>query len=335
MRNYFDFRLKGSQIFPYVIIGWVVVMAIVTLSSLPAIRMAASGTLPAPSERVLDGSFVWSSLASLGLSFLQGIVTMGVMFFIVKATVNGFSLGEERPEADYDFGRYIWIVVKGLFFSIITFGIYAPWFVARVVRYFAENTIFRSKAFSFKGKGGTLFGIIVLTVVLPVFLAVIGLVIFGISVAAGGPSLGILWIFITIFALIFLLSLSMALTLKWFFDFTFGTKRIASEMKIVPSAFYIMGQVFLVMITLGLYVPMYTLRIYRYFLGRMVLGDKIVATVKDAIPGSNTLAGAGIAYDNNHRHILVVGLCESIHSLVNPLLCRVGGRAADTYARQG
>lgn len=277
MRNYFDFKLKGSQIFLYVLVAWAVLIAVSLIISLPNISMALSGEYIAPDERLLDGNFIWNVLTSAGLSLLQLIVSYGVMFFIVKATVDGLSLGEDRFRAEYDFGQYVWLVVKGAFFTIITLGIYFPWFLARLIRYFAQNTSFRAGMLNFKGKGLTLFGIIVLTMVLPIFLAMMGFI--GLGFAAynlDGPSMEILWVFLILFVFIFIMALSRALMLKWFFDFSYGSKRITSEVKVVPAAFFIIGQALLVMITLGFYLPMYMLRMYRYFVSRMVLGDDIV-----------------------------------------------------------
>ena len=278
MRNYFDFKLKGSQIFLYVLIAWAAVIILAITSSLPDIRAALSGEIIRPEERLLDVAYMWDVFASLGLLLAQTVIGYGVMFFIVRATVAGLSLGEDRFMPDYDFGRYVWLVVKGAFFSVITLGIYFPWFLARIMRYFAENTSFRFNTLNFNGKGLTLFGILVLTMVLPVFLLVAGLAAMGVSGYAFGESaMGILWLLLIIlFAFLFIMALSMSLTLKWFFDFSFGSKRIISDMKVMPAAFFIMGQVFLVFITAGLYCPMYMLRMYRYFVSHIILGDEIV-----------------------------------------------------------
>jgi uncharacterized membrane protein YjgN (DUF898 family) len=278
MRNYFDFKLKGSQIFLYVLAGWVVMAALTLVFALPYVGMAVSGEVPAIKERLLDTAYLWSVIAFLGIAFAAIVVNYVVLFYIVKATVGGLSIGEDRFVPQYDPGRYVWLVVGGAFLSVITLGIYFPWFVTRMLRYFAENTSFRFNTFNFRGKGMALFGIIVLAMVLPVFLAALGVAALGVSASAFGrqPSREVLWGFLIMFAMLFMAALYIALTIRWVFKFSYGSKRVTTDMKLIPAAFYIMGQSFLVMITMGLYGPMCMLRMYGYVVGHMVLGDEIV-----------------------------------------------------------
>ncbi len=273
MRNYFGFSLKGAQICLYVLIGWAVSMAITICTSLPEIRVLFSGVVTPPEEALLDGEFVGRMLISLGTMFVQLVVNYGVAFYVVRATAGGLSLGEERFVPEYDFGRYMRMVVMGAFFCVVTFGIYFPWFLARVVRYFAANTSFRFNTLKFNGKGVTLFSIIVLTMILPLFFIIFSRVII---FAMATFDVDVLWLAIVMLVFLLIMSFFVVLTLKWFVDFSFGPKRITADIRLAPATFFVMGQIFMVMITVGFYGPMYMLRIYRYFISRLVLGDEIV-----------------------------------------------------------
>lgn len=59
-------------------------------------------------------------------------------------------------------------VLLGFFLSIITLGIYIPWFIKDITGFFVDNSSYDSETMKFKGKGGKLFVIITLSLVLPI-----------------------------------------------------------------------------------------------------------------------------------------------------------------------
>ncbi len=68
-----------------------------------------------------------------------------------------------------DITELLKIYFTGIFLSIITFGIYSPWFVINLRTYLIGNIKFGDAKFAYKGNGGELFGIIVGGYLLTIF----------------------------------------------------------------------------------------------------------------------------------------------------------------------
>lgn len=262
MRNYFDLKIRGGSIALYVIAGWA---AFLMLSLIYSFYLV----LPAAADPVLDGTYLGYSLIRLLWAFCIAVVGYGVLFCIVKATVGGLSLNGERFYTDYDFKKYAIMCVKGLLLSLVTLCIYLPWFVVKIIRFFAAGTDFRGNKLEFKGDGMTLFSYVALLILLPLFFSVFLIVIA--LVAKSVP-------FIIILGVVYLLCFSVyyAMMLKWIMNFSYGAKRIVSKVRGVQFGLFIAGQILLSAITIGLYYPMALLRLWKYYVGSIVLGDDMV-----------------------------------------------------------
>jgi len=77
---------------------------------------------------------------------------------------------------NYHVGRYIGIIISGIVLSIVTLGIYIPWLIKNMHRFFTNGTSYNSHKFAFKGNGKSLFLIMTFTIFIP-FL-VVGFVVF-------------------------------------------------------------------------------------------------------------------------------------------------------------
>lgn len=269
MRNYFGFDMKGGKVFLPFMAGWVLLMAIEGLAGWFVVPRFAS-------DPPLSGEFLLNLLYGLISVFAALVALLWVLFYFVRATVSGVSLAGERFGTDYEMGPYMRMCLKGALLTTVTLGVYLPWLVANVARYFAGGTAFRFNPLDFKGRASTLFIYIALFVVAPVFVA--ASVFAAIWAAAAGSGAGavltgaVLW-------LIIVLSLSVyrAVSIKWFINFTYGgRKRIVSEAQGWQGGVFIFGQYLLCIVTLGLYYPMALIRIWRYYAGRVVLGEEFV-----------------------------------------------------------
>lgn len=268
MRNYFSFSLRGKQLFPYWITVWTVSIAV-------AIYVGISNARSAGTDPALDWHYAGHVALQMLLYYVTMLASYLFTFFSVRFTAEGLSLGGERLETRYEFRPYLLLCAKGLLFSVITFGIYLPWFIARVVRYFADNTVFRFNQFRFNGNPMTLFGFTAVFVLVPYVLLLALAESVMKQLYAGNVSVSV-WMLPAAIIFFILLCFYIALSMRWFMDFYYGPKRIATTVRGWRAGWFITGQLFLSIITVGFYAPMTTLRIYRYYVSRIVLGGETV-----------------------------------------------------------
>lgn len=267
MRSYFDFNLKGKQIFPYLIAGWLIIAAVAVFYYLWA------RAHPVPPV-FFDGEFIAANIVMMVSCLLLGISSLLVNYFVITSTIKAISLRGEGFTCEHNFREYLWIVVKGSLLTIVTLLIYLPWFIKKMVRYFASRTYFRYNEFRFDGSGMNLFAIIILSVILPAVLMYFAVAAMVLSMISGNDPP--VWFYLVMIAAYFVLAMFASLYVKWFVNFSYGPKKITAHVGFWHSSWFMFGQMLLLVVTFGLYTPMFILRTYRYYAGRLVLGDEIV-----------------------------------------------------------
>ena len=114
------------------------------------------------------------------LFFLYFFMVMAVAFFfilvIAKLVIQSVEFRGIKLICDYSVSKYTGIIITGLVLSIVTIGIYIPWFVRDVNRFFVHGSSYNSHKFFFKGKGGRLFLIMTMAIFIPFIL--VGFVLF-------------------------------------------------------------------------------------------------------------------------------------------------------------
>ncbi len=266
MQKYFRLSLKGSTIF----LWWLLYIVGIVIT---ATLLRNNSVTP---EMMVDGA-VGRMLLMQGLGMLI-IMLFGLlfMFFLVRATVRSLSLEEEPFSEDYDMGRFLGLAVKGILLTAITLGIYFPWFAASLMRYFAAGASFRDTPLSFSGKGLTLFGILVLVVVLPYGLMILLLFPMMIAAATFDYRMFVLWLAIFLVAAVLIQSAYMYLLLRWSIDLRWNGRRILFRAPAGGGIGFILGQMLLTIITLGLYAPAMYIRIWRYTASHIIAGEQTV-----------------------------------------------------------
>ena len=167
MKNYLNFTLTGKQLLP-IWIAFLVFFIIpyyfltVEFSELTAAEVPAGG----PSKLF----FVYLSIV-LTMSFI-------FIFTFSRLALQSIEYRGIKIVCDYHVGKYIGIVISGLVLSIVTLGIYIPWMIRNIHRFFVHSVSYDSHKFAFKGEGSKLFLIITLTIFIP-FL-IVGIVLFSI-----------------------------------------------------------------------------------------------------------------------------------------------------------
>ena len=282
MKRYLNFTLKGSQFLPF----WIAFIIFLIIPfyflvkeffELTATEVPAGGT---------STKF-----------FLFFIIVVAVCFtfilFISKRVMQSLEYRDINVICDFHTNKYIGIIVSGLVLSIVTIGIYIPWFIRNLHRFFVHGITYNSHKFAFRGKGGRLFLIMTLAIFIP-FL-VVGFIVFTIL----NSNIEI-WIY-QVMVISSLVSI-IYLTFKWMVDIRYkdyiiglntgffrAMWKIGIELVLaiilvfifswltsvlsvlwwntsfLPETGKFLIELALAILTLGFYFPMAFIRLYRYF----------------------------------------------------------------------
>ena len=245
MRSYLNFTLKGSQFLP-VWIALFLFFMIPYYFLLEEFNELIASDVPAGGPSKLF--FLYLAIV-LAMAFI-------FIFFLTKLVIQSVEYKRENVLCDYHPGKYVGIIISGLVLSIVSIGIYVPWFIRNMHRFFVHGASYNSHKFAFKGEGGKLFLIITLTIFIPFLL--VGIILFSILKSEID-----LWIYQLI--VMFSLVPNIYLTLKWMVDIRYKDYLIRWDTEFFPATGKIAIELVLAVITFGIYFPMAYIRLYRYF----------------------------------------------------------------------
>jgi len=282
MKSYLNFALKGSQFLPL----WIAFFfffyipfyfLVKEFFELTAEEVPAGG----PSTRFF---FYFIIVIAVCFTFL---------FYSSRLVMQSLEFRGSKVVCDFHANKYIGIIISGLVLSIVTIGIYIPWFIKNLNRFFIHGATYNSHKFAFRGKGGKLFLIMTLAIFIPFI--VVGFIVF--TVLNSNIEL---WIY-QVMVISSLVSI-IYLTFKWMVDIRYkdysirldtgffqAMWKIAIELLLavilvfifswltaVSTVFWldtdffpvtgkIVIELVLAIFTLGFYFPMAFIRLYRYF----------------------------------------------------------------------
>ncbi len=248
MKKYFDFTLTGKKFLPI----W---LAYYILIILPYVFSYKSLT------GQVQGSSSMSGLLFLFLMFGAFII----LFYIFKISIESVKFSDSQVRFDGKLGTYLGKILLGLFLSIITLGIYMAWFVRDLMSFTVNNSSVNDAYFEFKGKGGKLFIIILLSVLLPMIL---------VSVIMGKYLMTINQNFI--YSLIYqgfvmiIMIPYMYLIYNWMVNVKYKDYQIKWQTEFGDSCLKILVEFLLIMLTFGIYIPLAYLKLFKYFAERTV-----------------------------------------------------------------
>lgn len=284
MKCFFDFRVKGSRLLAiclgYLICVWalmalwmvITVTATANESYQVSHTVIASGipTVESVSYIPVGTTHLYAYLFLL-MQLIYFVASIFLGFFLITECVKGLSFKGDSLRPHYKLGKYIGQVVKGLLLTIITLGIYYPWFLTKITRFFASGTTYRDQPFAFKGTGVNLFCIMTFVFFIP-YIFLFGILYFATAfVVNGGSALFSIIAQLSLVAILLLLGLYLALVYRWMIDFTYGNSRIALKVSIPVTMLFMFIQIVLCILTAGLFVPIAGVMIYRYIVGNMRL----------------------------------------------------------------
>ncbi len=258
MKNYFNFSLSGSKLFPY----WAVMLFVIV----------CFGVFVGVKSIGLQQSDPKEFIAFIPAIFFFYFAIFAISFYIYKLSIENIVYKDQQIVFKGTFGQFIGTLLLGILLTVITLGIYTPWFVKKMSQFFVNNSSFDSESFEFKGKGGELFLISLVTLILPyVFIGILAGVFTIANRFNETPLLsGLIQIMTTIILIPFYYFLY-----KWMVNIKFKDYSIFWKTDTWNACTTILGQVLLIIITFGIYSPLAYLKLYKYF------AEKTIATSPD------------------------------------------------------
>jgi len=300
MRREFDFRLEAGRFFPLfmaLFIPWVIVEMLVVM---------LSRRIETVTESAVTSVLLWP-LVVLAVFLLTVLLYIPILRRLIRAV----SLDGEAFAFEGSIGRFTGLNLLGLFLTVITLGIYGPWYLTRVCRYLAGEVSYKERALHFTGKGGRLFVIILLTIVLPMIPLVV-------VQARLDPSAFGAHAYLNPFQS-FMLQLLVQLVFwsvfaayvysvyRWFFtNLRYGLRSVFWTTQFWPSVSTIWIQIFVSAVTLGVYLPAAYIKLYRYFVGRTVVGNESGPAVRLGFRG-RTGKGFGLLWGQLLLTVITLG----------------------------
>ncbi len=281
MKNYFKFNLTGRELFPVwlVFIFLYIIPYSIVQSHIREVSTIHPGDAMTEVFHRMGSVFSWRIL-----SLILFVVEYAILFFIYKMTIEGVEFKEKVMTFGGKLGSFMSLFIGNLLLTIITLGIYGPWFMTKLYKFFAMNARYNDQNFEFKGKGSDLFVIILVTLVIPMLLLwsiiMIGAVIGGFMkeiMHREMPELSGLVIGFIVFAVICTILILVCFQYywyKWMVNFSYKDYEIKWETEFWPSVQQILIQMVLSLITLGIYAPVGFVRLYQYFLGKTAVRNE-------------------------------------------------------------
>jgi len=250
MKDYFKFNLKAQKLLPV----WLTFMVLFVVPYVFLILKANDINQPGHPF----GVYVF-----LGILLLLLIIAYAIIFFIIKLSIEGVEFKGNSFIFEGSFGQYMAKFLSGLFFSIITLGIYSPWFITKMSKFFTDNTSHDSNQLTFAGTAGKLFKIMFFTTFLPMLALIIVMVYIGYKNGnIDQKDISLYTNLVTVFIMI----PYVYYFYKWIVNIKFREYAIRWETNFWHSCGKILLEMFLSVITVGIYYPLAGLRLYKYFI---------------------------------------------------------------------
>jgi len=213
----------------------------------------------------------------LGLALVTWFVAMVFTIVFLRILAPKLSLQGDALAFQGKIGEYIWLNVVGILLSLITIGVFLPWYMRRITDYLASKTSWRGNELKFLGRGGKLFLYMLVGIIAPLVVMIVAL---GLLVGLNAPlqtreggvgSAQLVTMLVTFFIVLYIVLVFVYLLYKWYVDFSWRDITVRWKTRFWPSFGMVLGQLALTLITATIYWPAAFLKLYRYFTQRTVL----------------------------------------------------------------
>jgi uncharacterized membrane protein YjgN (DUF898 family) len=252
MKDYFAFNLKPQRLLPV----WILFLVLFMVPYIYVIMNI---------NDFVDPHHLSTLFSFYGIMILLMIISYSLIFYMLKLTIEGIEFKGESFVFEGTFGQFIGKFLLGLFLTIITLGIYSPWFITKIQKFIVDHTSHDSNNLQFAGTAGKLFKILFFTTFLPLIVLIIVMVY--VQLKSGHSNPGTVGLF-TNLVIAFILIPYMYYFYKWMVNVTFKDFSIRWETSFWHSCGKILLELFLTVITVGIYYPIAALHLYKYFIER-------------------------------------------------------------------
>jgi len=252
MKDYFTFNLKAQKLLSV----WIPFLVVFVI---PYVYLMVN------IKDFIDPHHPTSIFGFYGILIVLVILAYAIIFYMVKLTIEGIEYKGNHFVFDGTFGQFMGQFILGIFLTIITLGIYSPWFITTIHKFFVNNTSHDSNKLEFEGTAGKLFKILLLTTFLPILVLIIVMVI--VQIKNGQSNATTMGYFINVITL-FIMIPYMYYFYKWVVNVKFREYAIRWDTGFWNSCGKILLEIFLSIITIGIFYPLAILRLYQYFLDR-------------------------------------------------------------------
>lgn len=195
--------------------------------------------------------------------FILGTLLLYTPF--LRLFINSLTLGEQQFSYDGKTMSFFGRNLLGIFLSIITIGIYTPWYIKKIYSYVTENISLDNSPFAFKGTGKRLFVILLLTLVIPVIAITVIVTLLTLKHLHTG-----FFYTLTIQVLTYLVLVPyIYYVIKWSVDFVYKDLRMTLNASPLQSMKTVFIQIVLGIITIGIYMPVAYAKLFVYFGSRI------------------------------------------------------------------
>jgi len=270
MKEYFKFRLTGKAFLPV----WLLFM-VLFVAPYSFVQYKLQGFQPYQAHEALQ--VLSSMLQWYVVLFFLMIIEYVFIFIIVRMSIENTAFKEKSFSFNGRTREFLGVFIPGFILTIITFGIYSPWFMKNVYSFFSRKTSYNSENFEFKGKGEDLFLIILFTIFIPMLIILVAVMIFSFSMIFSlsdrsqfsTPDNTLYTVFMVLVVLVIMIP-SLYFVYKWMVDLKYKNYTIRWETKFWNAGSKMVQEILLSVITLGIYLPLAILRLYKYFAERTI-----------------------------------------------------------------
>jgi uncharacterized membrane protein YjgN (DUF898 family) len=261
MKSYFKFNLQGGALFPI----WLCYLAFILSSYLPTLYQFKIISPPN-----IDPNWM------LPIVIVVWFIIVVLLFYVTKLIIENVEIKGISFQFDASILRFMGLLFANLILMVVTFLIYTPWAIRNFHRFFSSSISYNESSFNFMGRGSYLLLIFILALIVPVFVVssvIMHFFIGDVFLTAGKVNIDQLnkigYTYQIIMA--FVIIPYTYLFYNWLFNFTYKNYFINWETDFWLACGNIFKELFLSIITLGIYIPMALLNLYKYFVVRTIM----------------------------------------------------------------
>ncbi len=228
---------------------------------------------------IMDPGILLSSvLFMLVLSVVLSLVQAGFSIVLSRIAFPTISFRGKPFSFNGNVGEFVSLTLVCSLLTIITLGFYLPWYYTRVTRYFVSHCTYDGEPTRFEGTPRELLKYYILGLIIPLFLWAVafGFVFTTASIYQMNNHTEIASSLFVLSGIVYMLLFIIIIPFmyylyKWLVNISWKNMRFYWKTEFWGSFFFIIGQMMLAIITLGIYIPAGILAIWKYFIDRTVI----------------------------------------------------------------